>query len=157
MPIDDDLPRTGIYALTPAQRRELALALLARPKRDSDGLEALRRRYPTVPDTMVRTASHHLYVDGPEAVMDFLADAELTIRDPHHDIDVGPSTELLYHVYNWVQFRAILPEGRQDLLDLVEELKEYVQDKDWQAMSKTVQELDDILQGTRSPPDVTTL
>jgi len=28
------------------------------------------------------TAAHHVYVDGPEAVLDFLAEAELAIRDP---------------------------------------------------------------------------
>lgn len=152
MSTHDDVPETGIYRFTFQQRRELALALLARAKRAQEGLEALRRRYPAVPDTMVRTAAHHVYVDGPDAVLDFLADAELAIREPDHEIGFGPSSDLLYHVYNWLQFRAILPEGKQDLLDLVEELKEYVHDKDWNAMDKTVQELDDILQGSRTPP-----
>ncbi len=152
----DHARKLGIHALSGDQRRELALALLARPKRAEDGLEALQRKFPTAPSSMVHTAAHHVYEDGPDAVIDFLADAELAIRETDHDLDMGVTSELLYHVYNWLQFRAILPEGRRDLVDLVAELKEFTKDKDWDAVAKTVQELEDLVKGARTPPDVTT-
>ena len=146
--------KLGIRALSSDQRKELALALLARPQRAEDGLASLRRRFPSASSSMLHTAAHHVYQDGPDAVIDFLADAELAIREADHDLDMGVTWELLYHVYNWLQFRAVLPEGKQDLVDLVAELKEFTKDKDWDAVAKTVQELEDLVEGDRTPPDV---
>jgi hypothetical protein len=83
-----------------------------------------------------------------------LADAELAIRDPKHELDRSISSELLYRLYNWVQFRSVLPEGKQDLLHLVEELKEFAKERDWNAVIKTLEELDDVVQGARQPPDL---
>jgi hypothetical protein len=144
----------GIYALSVEQRRELALALLARSDIGKDGLEALRKQYPSVPDAMLHTAAHHVYVDGPGAVLDFLADAELAIREPHHEVDYGPASEVLYHLFNWLQLRAIFPEGKQDLLDLVDELDKLVRAKDWDAVAGISEELKDVIEGSRSPPDM---
>ena len=150
----DHSKKLGIRALSSDQRKELALALLARPQRAEDGLASLRLRFPSAPSSMVHTAAHHVYQDGPEAVIDFLADAELAIREADHDLDMGVTWELLYHLYNWLQFRAVLPQGKQDLVDLVAELKEFTKDKDWDAVAKTVQELEDLVEGDRTPPDV---
>ena len=62
--------------------------------------------------------------------------------------------ELLYHVYNWQQFEALLPGGRKDLLDLVDELKGHVADNDIEAVRAAVEELSDMLEGSKSPPDI---
>jgi hypothetical protein len=104
---------------------------------------------------MLDTVTHHLFVDGPTAVIDFLADAELAIRDPSHEIGYGPASELLYHVYNWLQFRALLPEGRQDILDLVKDLRQAVDENDHEFLKATLSELEDVVQGSRTPPDFT--
>jgi len=153
----NDSPR-GIRALSSQERRALALALLDRPDCASDGLTALRAKYPpSVPDEMVHTAAYHVYVDTPDAVVDFLADAELAIRDPSHKLDYGVVSHVLYHLYNWLQFDAILPEGTRDLLDLSTELKQHIADKDWEAVAQVADELGDILEGSRQPPDVTPL
>jgi hypothetical protein len=150
----NDSPR-GVWALSPEERRALALALLDRPNRASDGLAALRGKYPrSVPDDMVHTAAHHVYNDGPDAVVDFLADAELAIRDPEHQLDYGAVFHVLDHLYNWLQFAAIIPEGTRDLLDLSAALRQHVADKDWDAVAQVAAELGDILEGARQPPDV---
>ena len=147
-------PPAGIYALSDDERRELAFALLARPTRISDGRAALRGKYPDAPQTMINTATHHVYVDGPGAVLDFLADAELAIRDPSHEIDYGPAYHLIYHVYNWLQFRALLPEGRTDMLELVKQLREAVDEKDDEFIQRTLVELEELLDGNLDLPDV---
>ena len=145
---------TGIYALSDAERRQLALALLARPSRIEDGRSALRAKYPDAPQSMIDTATHHVYVDGPGAVLDFLADAELAIRDPSHEIDYGAAYHLIHHVYNWLQFRALLPEGRADVLELVRQLRQAIDEKDEKFIQLTLTELEDILDGNRDLPDV---
>ena len=143
----------GIYRLSHEERRKLALALLARPKRDVQGLEAFRKAHPNAPEEMIRTAAFHLYVDGPDAAVDFLADAELFLRDPAHEMSLGPAWELLYHVYNWLQFQELLPSSRQDVLDLLAELKQFVAEDDRAAIVRTAEELEDVLGGSRTPPD----
>jgi hypothetical protein len=151
---DDPSRQTNLYSLSANRRRELALALLARGNADVDGLAALRHRYPAAPDSMLHTAVHHLYVDGPQAVLDFLADAELAIQDPSHEIGYGPASELLYHVYNWLLFRAIIPEGKADLLDLLAQLEHAVKDDDRELVLATVAELRDVIDGSRQPPEM---
>ncbi len=149
---DPDLPR-GIYDFTEAERQELALALLARPRRSEEGRAAFRRKYPRAPEEMIATATHHVYVDGPGAVVDFLADAELAIRDPSHEIDYGTSWHLLHHVYNWLQFRALLPDGKSDIVDLLNQMDQAVAENDPEFILATVQELRAVVEGNRGPPD----
>ncbi|MBK6779904.1 MAG: hypothetical protein IPG75_10070 [Gemmatimonadetes bacterium] len=148
---------SGIYALNSDERRAMALALLARPQRGKDGLAAFHRKYPLAPAEMICTAAHHVYVDGPDAVINFLADAELAIRDPQHEIDYGPTWEVLYHLYNWLQFRAILPDGTADVISLLKQLKQAVAEDDREFIVSTAQELENVLEGSRQPPDVDTL
>lgn len=147
-------PRKGIYALTATERWELAKALMARPDRIRDGQAALRAKYPRAPDAMIHTATFHVYVDGVPAVVDFLAEAELAIREPGHVIGSGAASELLYHVYNWLQFRALLPDGRADLLDLVRQMRQAVEEDDREFIRATLKELEDVVDGTRDLPDV---
>lgn len=149
---DPDTPR-GIYRLTEAERQELALALLERPRRSEEGRAAFRRKYPCAPEEMINTATHHVYVDGPGAVVDFLAEAELAIRDPSHEIDFGTSWHLLHHVYNWLQFRALLPAGKSDVIDLLSQMEQAVAENDPEFILATVRELRDVVEGNRGAPD----
>lgn len=150
-----DQPDTphGIYRLTEAERHELALALLARPRRIEEGRAALRSKYPRAPEEMISTATHHVYVEGPGAVVDFLAEAELAIRDPSHEIDFGTSWHLLHHIYNWLQFRALLPDGKSDIVDLLNQMQQAVAENDPEFILATVQELRDVVEGNRGAPD----
>jgi hypothetical protein len=142
-----------IYALSEDERRELALALLHRTDRYAAGRAAFRRAYPEAADEMVSTATHHVFGDGPPAMVMFLADAELFLRNPErHQMHFGVISELLYHLYNWLQFRELLPDGRRNVLDLLGEIKQFVDEQDLEAVKKTAEELEDALGGSRDYP-----
>jgi hypothetical protein len=144
---------TGIYALTEAERQELAFALLRRTDRYAAGRAAFRRAFPEAADQMVSTATHHVFGDGPPAVVAFLADSELFLRDPEgHQMHFGVVSELLYHVYNWLQFRELLPDGRRNVIELLDEMKRFVADQDLDAIKKTAEELESALGGSRDYP-----
>lgn len=142
----------SVYDLTDQERLQLAVALMSRPNRASDGLRALEAAYPGVAYDMAHRAAHHLYNDGPPAVVAFLADAELFLRDPKHQMHYGVVSELLYHVYNWMQFRELLPNGKQHVLELLAELKQFVADDDREAIVATAKELEEALEGDRDYP-----
>jgi hypothetical protein len=145
----------GIYALPREERLELALALVRRSDRGERGLEAFRAAHPQAPEAMIRTAAFHLYVDGPNAVVDFLAEAELFLREPSREVDLAPTVELLYHVYNWLQFQELLPSAKADVMELLALLKECVADDDRDGIVRTAQELEDVLEGSQNPPEFT--
>src|SRR5690606_22694594 len=146
-------PQSGVYDLAPEERRELALSLLNRSDRAKVARGAFRQAYPNAPEEMIHTAVHHLYVDGPVAAVDWLAEAELCLRDPAQEIGYGLTLHLLDHAYNWLQFQALLPEGKAALLALVRQLKEFADDGDMEAVRETVAELESTLEGNRSAPD----
>ncbi len=50
-------------------------------------------------------------------------------------------------------FRALFPEAKQDLLDLVADLNELAQSEDWQGIAAIAEELKEIVEGDRTPPD----
>ncbi len=143
----------GVYALTAQQRLDLAMALMARERRDHDGREAFRAAYPEAADEMIGTAAHHVYTDGAPALIAFLADAELFLRDPAHRMELGITYEVLYHIYNWMQFRELLPDGRKNVLELLAELKQFVAEDDRKAILSTAEELEDALSGSRDYPE----
>ena len=65
---------------------------------------------------------------------------------------LGVTYEVLYHIYNWMQFRELLPDGRQHILELLAELKQFVEEDDRAAIRSTAQELEDALGGSRDYP-----
>ncbi len=148
-----EIGRPGIWPLSSDERLALARALLARPTRAADGRASLRRRYPSAPEAMIDSATHHVYVDGPEAVVDFLADAELAIRDPAHELDQGVAYHVLDHVYNWLQFRTLLPEAKTDMLALLDQIEEAVKDDDRDYLLASIAEFRRLLEATRNAPD----
>jgi hypothetical protein len=46
-----------------------------------------------------------------------------------------------------------LPEGQQDILDLVKQLRQAVDENDHKFLKATLAELEDVVQGSRTPPD----
>ena len=143
----------GIYALSEVERRELALALLQRPDLHAAGRAAFRRAFPEAADEMVSTATHHVFGDAPPAMLAFLGDAELFLRDPErHQMSFGVVSEVLYHLYNWLQFRELLPDGRRNVLELLKEMKQFVDEQDLEAVKKTTEQLEEALGGSRDYP-----
>ena len=102
---------------------------------------------------MQHTGAFHVYVDGCDAALRFLAESERFLRDPSTPIDRGVSYELLYHLYNWHQFQELLPAGRAGLLDLLQELRQFVAEDDREAILKTVENLEEVLEANENPPD----
>lgn len=143
----------GIWALSREERWELAHALLQRGDASSDAEAALRQTYPTAPDEMISIAAFHVYVDGPDAVISWLADAELFLRDPNHRLCRGVTQNLLYHVYNWHQFEALLPDGRPGVLELIKELKEFADEGSVEAVQQTAKQLEEMFEGNVDCPD----
>ena len=152
-PVPPASPR-HVLSFSPEERRALANALMARPQRRRDGRAAIQRAYPAAPEAMAGTAAHHLYGDGVEAAIDLLAAAELMLREPTRDLDDGAVYHLAYHLYNWMQFVALLPHGRHELLDLVAQLKQAVEENDMEFIKHTAELLDDVVGGHVSHPEV---
>lgn len=146
--------RPGIYNLNRAERWELAKALMDRADAPSDGKAAFRRAYPTATDEMVHSAAFHVYVDGPEAVVDWLADAELFLRDPNHSLCSATSWHLLYHVYNWHLLEALMPHGRPGVLARLKDIKELAAQGDFEAVRHEAEQLEEMFGATVSPPSV---
>jgi hypothetical protein len=140
--------------LTLEEQLTLARALFQRTNRDKDARVAIAKAYPNAPEAMIHTAVHHLYVDGSTAALEFLADLERCLQEPGQRPDLAVAIELLYHVYNWQQFEALLPGGRADVLELVSELKGHLADNDIEATRVAVEELSDMLEGSKNPPDI---
>ncbi|TWT43778.1 hypothetical protein RAS1_01770 [Phycisphaerae bacterium RAS1] len=137
-----------------AAKLELARALLGREDLGADGRAAFRARFPHAPQEMTHTASFHVYVDGCEAALNFIAEAELMLRDPRsaRGPDCGICWDLLYHVYNWQQFESLLPDARPTLIDLLAELKQAVADDDRAGIVGASKHFEEILEACQNPP-----
>ena len=140
-------------ALSQDQKVELALALLRRPERRSDGLKMLQQLYPKAPAEMLGTVCHHAFVDLPDGLLDLMAELELSLREPQPYFPVGIGVEALYHLYNLLQFSALLPEGKAGLEELVHQVKEWLEEGDIETALKRLEELEEKLSGAEPPPD----
>jgi hypothetical protein len=115
--------------------------------------EAFKGVYPEASAEMIATAVHHIYTDGTDAALDFIAGAEMFLRDPNEDW-LSHQYDLLYHLYNWHMFLSLLPEGTQDVLDALDDLKESVKkERDPKEILDAITELRDMLMGHRGQPD----
>lgn len=148
--------RTGAWKLSADERMELAAALLRRTldERVTAAHAAFRRAFPTASDAMIGTATHHVYVDGPGDTVLWLADAELFLRDPNHELCRGVTWNLLYHIYNWHMFRELLPEAKSGMIERLDEIKEFIDEGSLDAAKGAVDDLKEMLEGNLNPPNV---
>jgi hypothetical protein len=105
---------------------------------------------------MINAAVHHIYVDGADAALDFIAGAEMFLRDPNDEwVGYGVTYELLYHAYNWHMFLTLLPEGTQELLDTVDDLKKTIEaGVDQKEILRAIEELRAQLVGHSGLPSI---
>lgn len=141
------------WKLTLPELLQLANALFQRKDVRGDAEKAFRHAYPQAPDSMIQTAAHHVYGDGPEAVIRWLADAELFLRDPNRRLDVGVTYDLLHHVYNWHQFQALMPIGKAGLIERLDDIKLFAEEGSIDAVKKTADDLKAMLNGNVDYPD----
>ena len=139
--------------LSREQRWEIVRTLLQRKNLSSEAVEAFRQAYANAPEEMLKTAVFHTYVDGIGAAMDWLVDLELFLREPSRDLDINATYHLLYHLYNWYQFHALLPNGRAGVLERLKEIRTLVEDGEMEAILATVKELESMFEGDRNYPD----
>jgi hypothetical protein len=143
---DEDTPTI----LNREQRWETVLTLLQRSNLRDEAKQALRQVYPDAPEGMLETAIFHTYVDGVRAAIDWLVDLELCLREPKREPDTGVTYHLLYHLYNWSQFSALLPEGKTGVLERLKEIKALVKDGEIEAILTTVEYLESMFEGDRN-------
>jgi hypothetical protein len=116
----------------------------------SEAKQAFRQAYPNAPEEMLKTAVFHTYIDGIEAAIDWLVNLELFLREPSHQLDIAATYHLLYHLYNWYQFNALLPDGKAGVLERLKEIKELASDGDIKAILSTVEQLESMFEGGRN-------
>jgi hypothetical protein len=127
-------------------------ALFARPNWAADGRALVKELYPSASAPAVSTGAHHLFVDGPDALLRMLAALELSLRTREWKVDYGVVWEVLYHVYNWQQFEALLPGGSSELREFVDEALQFIQDGEVEAARSHLEEIRDRLDGHRDMP-----
>lgn len=133
---------------------ELIHALLKRANLRETADAAFRKAYPSAPQQMIETATFHVLTEGVGAMLEWVAEVERFLRDPGKGISSGATYHVLYHLYNWQQFEALLPDGRAGMLEWVNQLKESLDVDDLDAAKKECQRLEDMLQGGLRPPTI---
>ena len=124
--------------------------------RGADRLEhardTFRRKYPQATEPMISAATFHLFTEGINACVEWLADLERFLVDPEHKLCAGTSSHLLYHVYNWHQLESLMPHGKQMMHDLIDEIIESAADNDVESIQRSAAEFKNILEGNDRPP-----
>jgi hypothetical protein len=140
----------------PASEDTLALvqALLSRRDIIEQAESAFRRAYPDAPDHMIETATFHVFRDGIGAALDWVAAAERFLRQPTAELDYGATWHLIYHLYNWQQFQALMPIGRVGLLERLEDIRLFIAEANPEAAVKVLEQLAEMFRGDVVPPNI---
>ena len=102
---------------------------------------------------MISAAVFHVFVDGIDAAGEWLADAERFLRDPNHRLSVGTSWHLIHHLYNWHQLETLMPHGKTGVFDFLDDISQFADEGDVEAIRRTVQDLKNLLGGEAAAPD----
>jgi hypothetical protein len=133
---------------------ELVEALMDRSDLAKTAAAAFRHAYPDAPDHMIETAVFHVFGDGVGAALEWVAATEKFLRDPSHGLDHGATWHIIYHLYNWQQFQALLPIGREETLSRLEDLKLFLSENNPEAALGVVKQLEEHFRGDVGPPGV---
>ncbi len=129
-------------------------ALGDRSALDSKARAALQVAYPNAPEEMRQTAHFHVFTDGIDAALDWLLAVADFANYPEEgkEIDEGATFHLLYHLYNWQQFQALLPRGGQGLADLCSDLQQAVQEQDLEWARNVAEQIEAKIKGSEKSP-----
>jgi hypothetical protein len=133
---------------------ELVKALVVRTDLGEAAGRAFRRAYPDAPLSMIDTAMHHVYGDGIDAALEWLAATERFLRGTDERIDYGHTWHLFYHLHNWLQFQSLLPIGREGVLERLKDMKLFLAEGDTEAAEGIRKHLEELIEGSTSPPGV---
>ncbi|WP_425618943.1 hypothetical protein NA78x_002664 [Anatilimnocola sp. NA78] len=103
---------------------------------------------------MVNAAVHHVVSEGMEATVDWLAAIERFIRDPAEGLDYGAVWHVVYHLYNWQQFQALMPLGRNGLKEHLRDARQFVEEDNKQAALDVLKRLASAIDGDVGPPGI---
>lgn len=137
-----------------AETLELVNALIGRSEVVTAATTAFRRAYPDAPQHMIEAAVFHVFVDGITAALDWVAAAERFLRHPGAGFDPGATSHVVYHLYNWKLFEALLPIGRAGILERLSDIKELLSQHDTEAAAGVVRQLEELFGGGSQPPIV---
>ena len=147
--------RTGAYKLSREERLQVVNWLFALSWDEVSALakKRLRASFPTAPPEMLKTAEHHLYVDGKDDALMWLAELGLFLKDNDAEPpSLGVSHQFMYHLYNWFQFRALLPDGKAGLLANVKEARQFIEEGTPEAALGSLKNLEEALDGNLDYP-----
>jgi hypothetical protein len=133
---------------------ELIVALLQRADLWDAAHKAFKKRFPDAPQEMIDAAAYHVFTDGIGAALEWVASTEQFLRDPTKGIDYGTTAHLLYHLYNWQQFEALLPIGRSGVVERLEDMKQFLAEGNTQAAERVRQTLEEMFKADATPPYV---
>jgi hypothetical protein len=137
-----------------AETWEMIDALLGRTDLVATATAALRRAYPDAPPHMIETAVFHVFRDGVRAALEWVAAAERFLRDPRRGLDYGLTWHVVYHLYNWQQFEALLPIGREGIFEQLQDLRVFLKEGDPEAAQKVLKRLEEMFAGDARPPSI---
>ncbi|MEM7559847.1 MAG: hypothetical protein AAF394_12070, partial [Planctomycetota bacterium] len=115
---------------------------------------AFQQKYPEATEQMLSAAVYHLFADGVDACVEWLAELERFLRDDDHTLSHGFSWHLLHHVYNWHQLESLMPHGKSAMYDLLDEILESASENDMDGVCQSAKEFKAILDGDDSAPSV---
>lgn len=128
--------------------------LLARPNAIEDARRAFAERFPDAPMEMIETATFHVCVDGIDAALQWLASIEQFLQRPENGLDYGATWQLLYHLYNWQQFNALLPLGKSGIAEHLKDIKTFLDEDNNGAAKETIDHFMKCLGGDLGPPGI---
>jgi len=132
----------------------LVNALLARPNLAATAEVGFRRAFPDAPPGMIEAAVFHVFRDGIGAALEWVAATERFLRDPSQGIDHGATCHVVYHLYNWQQFEAVLPIGRAGVLERLQDMRLFLAEGDNAAAEGVCKQLAELFGGDVAPPGV---
>ena len=103
---------------------------------------------------MLSAAVFHLFADGVDACVEWLAELERFLSDDDHKLSHGFSWSLLHHVYNWHQLESLMPHGKSVMYDLLDQILESASEDDMDGVRRSAKEFKAILDGDDSAPSV---
>jgi hypothetical protein len=110
--------------------------------------------YPDAPLPMIHAAVYHVFTDGVGAALKWVAAAERFLRDPNEGFDYGATSHVVYHLYNWLQFQALLPIGREGILERLSGVKLFMSEGSADAAVRVIEQLGNLSRGDARPPDL---
>ena len=66
----------------------------------------------------------------------------------------GATAHVVYHLYNWKLFEALLPIGRAGILERLSDIKLFLSERDTEAAAGVVRQLEKLFGGSSQPPIV---